>query len=432
MSRSTDMHLYDHASRQVADLPEATPKRYCDVAIIGSGPAGLSAAVELRRRGIERVWVFERETEPGGIPRHCAHPPYGIREYQRLMTGPGFARHNTREAEKAGVKILTRHTVVELKPDGELHLTSPDGGVTVNAQRVLLAVGARETPRSARLISGSRPIGVINTGTLQSEIYLKNLKPFERPLIIGTELVSLSAIWSCIKAGIRPVGMVESNQRPTARWPLHLFPHLCRVPLYLNTMLESIEGDKRVEGAWLRLGDGAKKFLECDGILLSGQFTPESALLRLSSLVIDPRSQGPSVDQFFRCSDPVYFAAGNLLRPIETAGWSWREGKQVAAYIADDLIGKLPLPSSSAISVNCDSPVKYCLPQKLIVGGKSRLDLQLRVTHRTHGTLMLKDGERIIWQRTRTFLPERRILIPLEKLDWQETTQLNVSIKESR
>lgn len=431
MSESTAMRRNGYSSAQSVDTSEAASQKECDVAIIGSGPAGLSAAVELRQRGIEKVWVFERETEAGGIPRHCAHPPYGIREYQRLMTGPSFARRNVAEAEAAGVKLFTRHSVVQLKPDGELLLTAPEGTITVHARRVLLALGARETPRSARLISGSRPVGVINTGTLQTDIYLKHLKPFERPLIIGTELVSLSAIWSCLRAGIRPVGMVEANQRPTARWPLHLFPRLARVPLFLNTTLVSIEGDKRVEGAWVRLGDGTKKYIKCDGVLLTGQFTPESALLRLSSLEVDTGSQGPRIDQFSRCSDPVYFAAGNLLRPIETAGWSWREGKQIAGYLADDLHGKLPLPTSNAIDINCADPLKYCLPQKLVDGTKNGLYLQLRVARRTHGTLTLRAGERILWERTRDFLPERRILIPLDKLNMPTDVSLDVTIRET-
>src|SRR5207247_5068725 len=40
-----------------------------EVAIVGGGPAGLAAAVELRRRGVARVLVLEREPELGGIPR---------------------------------------------------------------------------------------------------------------------------------------------------------------------------------------------------------------------------------------------------------------------------------------------------------------------------------------------------------------------------
>ncbi|MFZ1431180.1 MAG: FAD-dependent oxidoreductase, partial [Geminicoccaceae bacterium] len=57
-----------------------------DVAIIGSGPAGLAAAIALRRRGIERVVVLEREAEAGGVPRHCGHPPFGMREFGRVLT----------------------------------------------------------------------------------------------------------------------------------------------------------------------------------------------------------------------------------------------------------------------------------------------------------------------------------------------------------
>ena len=59
-----------------------------DVAIVGSGPAGLAAAIELRRQGVARVCVLERDGEAGGIPRHCAHPPFGLREHGRLLTGP--------------------------------------------------------------------------------------------------------------------------------------------------------------------------------------------------------------------------------------------------------------------------------------------------------------------------------------------------------
>src|SRR3546814_7294688 len=54
--------------------------------------------------------------------------------------------------------------------------------------------------------------------------------------------------------------------------------------------------------------------------------SPEATLVRMGHLAFDPHSGGPVVDQFGRCSDPAYFAAGNLLRPVETAGWSWREG----------------------------------------------------------------------------------------------------------
>ena len=59
-----------------------------DVAIIGGGPAGLAAATALKSAGVKRVVVLEREAEAGGIPRHCGHPPFGVREFKRVMKGP--------------------------------------------------------------------------------------------------------------------------------------------------------------------------------------------------------------------------------------------------------------------------------------------------------------------------------------------------------
>src|SRR5690606_17614507 len=112
------------------------------------------------------------------------------------------------QARAAGVDVRLRHSVVALHPGGTLDIASPDGPLRLSAARVILATGTRETPRSARLISGTRPIGVVNTGALQAYIQLNALKPFERPLVVGTELVSLSSLATCRSHGIRPVAMI--------------------------------------------------------------------------------------------------------------------------------------------------------------------------------------------------------------------------------
>ena len=82
--------------------------------------------------------------------------------------------------------------------------------------------------------------------------------------------------------------------------------------------------------------------IACDGVLLTGCFVPEAALVRDGHLEVDPGSGGPVIDQFGRCSDPTWFAAGNVLRSVETAGWSFREGQRIGAWVADDLVGGLP------------------------------------------------------------------------------------------
>jgi NADPH-dependent 2,4-dienoyl-CoA reductase/sulfur reductase-like enzyme len=384
------------------------------VAIVGGGPAGIAVALALRARGVSRVTILEREERLGGVPRHCGHPPFGVREFHRVLTGPGYARRLEDAARTAGVDIRPNTSVVALNPTGRLDVTTPGGRTEIHATRVLLATGARETPRSARLLSGDRPIGIITTGTLQHSIYIEGLKPFERPLIVGTELVSLSAVLTCWKAGIRPVAIVEAGPRPTARRPLDLFPRLLGVPMYYRADIVDVEGTPRVEKVAIRLSDGGLRELACDGLLLTGCFVPESSLARTSHLMVDPGSGGPCIDQFGRCSDPTYFAAGNLLRPIETAGWSFREGTRIGGFIADDLAGSLP-PADETIDVKAGQGIKLAVPQRISLAGvASGLgSLQLRVNTGATGEMVVRRGDAVLWRRRMSVLPERRILIPL-------------------
>lgn len=420
-----------------------------DVAIIGGGPSGLAAATQLKQRGISRVVVLERETEAGGIPRHCGHPPFGMREFKRVLTGPKYVKKLVEAAISCGVEIHPSTTVVEAKPGGELLITTPSGIETIVARRIIYATGVRETPRSARLISGDRTKGVLNTGALQSMIYLKNQKPFERPVIIGSELVSYSTILTCRHADIRPVAMIEERANITARWPYELLPRLMGVPfhtgirmaprllgvpLHLGTRLVAIEGEENVRSVSVEGADGVQRGIECDGVILTGQFTPESSLALCGHLDVDPATGGPAVDQFGRCSDPVYFAAGNVLRPVETADWCWNEGCQIGNWVADDLVGEY-LPGGGRIRIEIGSKIiKYVLPQKLLVSNSSAgmNGLQLRFQCIAIGILRVRDGQNIVWEKKLKVYPENRILIPLKEFMTESKKQrLKITFEEA-
>ena len=124
-------------------MTDVIEQESCDVAIIGAGPSGLSAATMLKKSGIQRIVVLEREAEGGGIPRHCGHPPFGIREYQRVLTGPAYAKKLVETAQNAGVNIALKTTVTMLGSGGELSIVSPAGSKKLTAKRVLLATGIR-------------------------------------------------------------------------------------------------------------------------------------------------------------------------------------------------------------------------------------------------------------------------------------------------
>lgn len=402
-----------------------------DVAIVGSGPAGLAAATQLRLRGVDRVVVLDRETEAGGIPRHCGHLPFGMREFYRILTGPQYAKKLVATAISTGVKILTHHTVTCLRVGGKLDVTTPEGQFYIQAKRVLIATGVRETPRSARLVAGSSPLGITTTGALQSMFYLKGLVPFKKPVVIGTELVAFSSLITASNAGIQPVAMIESGSRVSARNLCGLIPFFKRVPLLLNTELEEIIGITRVEGVSVKnTNTGESRVIQCDGVIFTGKFTPDSALAQMSHLEVDHASEGLKIDQFGRCSDPAYFAAGNVLRPVETAGWSYQEGRSIGGWIADDL--KATPCFTNSLKLVCEDPVRLVVPQVLIPTESGGFKyLQLRVNRVVKGELVVDIDNKIVWRKKLSTLPERRILIPISVLNYTETSKvLRVYFKE--
>lgn len=382
-----------------------------EVIVIGSGPAGLAAATDLARAGI-RVTVLEREAEPGGIPRHCGHYPYGLREFHRLLRGPDYAARLVQGALQAGVTMRTATTVTALLPGGVVQITDDAGPATLQGAAVLLATGVRETSRAARLIGGVKPGGVMTTGALQGMVYLNMQTPFRNPVILGSELVAFSALLTCRHAGIKPQAMIEPGPRITARAPVLGLARLMGVPVRLLTDIAQIHGGAQVQGVTLTTPNGPQT-LDCDGVIITGGFRPDVALLRGGHMAVDPASGGPVIDRWGRLSDPSYFAAGNILRGVETAGWCWAEGRRTARAILAALAGRLPPPGGLALTL--DHPaLRLAVPQIIgAAGPEASHQLQIRLARPAKGQLRLMQGGQQIAAARIDSLPERRLALPL-------------------
>ncbi|MBN8580923.1 MAG: FAD-dependent oxidoreductase [Anaerolineae bacterium] len=309
-----------------------------DVLIIGGGPAGLSAAIELKKQGIKNILVVDREPEAGGMPRMCHHTGFGREDLLRMWSGPKYAKYYRDLAEKMDVEVRTSTTITGWTDKKKLAYTSPQGLGEIEAGAILLATGVRERPRAARLIPGKRPQGIYTTGSLQRFLYQEHLPVGKRAVIVGAELVSLSALMSLMGAKIECAMMVTEEASHQIEFPYvvmkwALADIVSRTPILTNTHVSNIFGQKRVASIELTHNDGSKQLVECDTVIFTGNWIPEHELARMGGLEINSMTKGPVIDKDFKSSVDGIYVAGNLLRGVETADHCAMEGKWAARAI---------------------------------------------------------------------------------------------------
>ena len=337
-----------------------------DVVVVGAGPAGLAAARELARD--RRVVVLDREGQTGGIPRHCDHLGFGVRDLHRVVTGPEYARRLVAAAVGAGADLRTEATVTGWSGERELEVTSPEGRLIVRGDAVLLATGARERARSARLVPGDRPAGVLTTGQLQNLVHVQHRSPGRRAVVVGAELVSWSAVLTLRAAGAATVLMTTEHERGESYAVLRTPARLAlRVPVATRTRVVRVVGHDTVEGVEVRdLRSGSTRVVACDTVVFTGGWIPDHELARLGALDLDPATRGPRVDSALRTSRPGVFAAGNLVHPVDTADVAALDGRHVADQVRrwlDD--GGAAQPGARIVAL---APFRWVSPSLLVPG----------------------------------------------------------------
>jgi thioredoxin reductase len=393
-----------------------------EVVIVGGGPAGLAAAAELGRQGVRDVLVIERETQAGGIPRHAKHQGFGLRDLHRVMSGPDYAARLRGLALSGGAATLMAETMVTgWSPGGPLELTGPGGRITLEPPAVILATGCRERPRSARLVPGSRPDGVMTTGTLQQLVYLKKRRLGGRALVVGAEHVSFSALMTLDHGGARAVGM-------TTELPNHqsfaLFRAGSRVryraPLWTRTAVTAIHGRPRVEEVELTdLDSGRVRALACDSVIFTADWIPDNELAVIGDLELDPGTRGPAVDARLRTSRRGVFAAGNLLHGAETADVAALSGRH-AARAAARWLGSAREWPEPRLPLGCDAPLAWISPNVVSPTDEDPADapprgrFALRSTEfLTRPRLEVMQAGRKLWSgRVARIVPGRSVRLP--------------------
>ncbi|MFF4249771.1 NAD(P)/FAD-dependent oxidoreductase [Streptomyces sp. NPDC001663] len=379
--------------------------RKVDVLVVGAGPAGLAAAARLAASGAGSIEVLDREQQSGGVPRHCAHGGFGT--WLHPLTGPAYARLLADAAVRTGAVVRTGVTALDWADPLALTTVGPQGPETIAARAIVLATGARERPRAARLVPGTRPAGVYTTGELQQAVHLHGQRIGSRAVIVGAEDVSYAAAETVRAAGADVVAMVTDQPR-TQTTPARAQHTRLRhgIPLLTHTTVTELLGHGRLSGVRVHHRDGRTATLLCDTVVFTGDFVPDHELARRGGLLLDPGTRGPAVDGALRTSRPGVFAVGSVLHAVESAATAASEGARVAGAVRDWLT-RAEWPTGIPLTVT--PPLHWIAPNR--VTPDDRHPYVLRTTaFLTRPVLhVVQDGRLVHRERVASGVPNRTL-----------------------
>jgi thioredoxin reductase len=268
--------------------------------------------------------MVEREDRPGGILKQCIHDGFGVIRFGEKLSGPEYAARYIRMVEERQIPIKTRTFVTHMSKQSQgfqTQLVSRQGVEQITCKSVILASGCRERTAKQIFIQGSRPAGILTAGTAQYFVNMKGYLPVNRCVILGSGDIGLIMARRFTLEGASVEGVYEIKSEPSGL-PRNISQCLedFDIPLHLSHTVTKVTGENRLESVEVAQVDehfqvieGTKRTVPCDGLILSVGLIPENEIAESLGVTIDPKTNGPLVDQQLVTTVDGFFSCGNAL-----------------------------------------------------------------------------------------------------------------------
>lgn len=407
-----------------------------DLVVIGGGPAGLAAAVAAKKVGCRQVLLIERDQILGGILNQCIHDGFGLHRFGEALTGPEYGQRYIDEFNALDIETMLGTIVLSMDHNRKLQVSSKKGFTAIEAGAVVLSMGCRERTAGAISLAGTRPSGIYTAGAAQNFVNLQNIMVGERIVILGSGDIGLIMARRMTLEGARVEAVFEILPYASGL-PRNIQQCLndYDIPLYLATTVTEIHGKERVTGVTVAEVDekrrpikGTERLVPCDTLLLSVGLIPENELSRGANIMMEPRTNGAHVDDWYMTSIPGVFSSGNVLHVHDLVDHVSEEAAQAGKYAVQYLKGQIEVPESY-IPIHPNEGVGYVLPQKIT--GLKDFTLSLRVTEPSRDRFIwVRDGDRKVARKKMVRLhPAEMIRVKVKAERIQSAKSLEVFVE---
>ncbi|MCI7262715.1 MAG: FAD-dependent oxidoreductase [Clostridium sp.] len=406
-----------------------------DVIIVGGGPAGLAAAVELHKKGITDILILEREKHLGGILRQCIHDGFGLTRFKTTLSGPEYAQRFIDEVKALEIPYMTEAAVTNITKEKVVTVVTREGLIKYQAKAVILTMGCRERTRGALGIPGERPTGVFTAGVAQAYMNLHNTMVGKKVVILGSGDIGMIMARRLTLEGAKVLAVFEIQPYPSGL-PRNIEQclHDYGIPLYLSHTVVDIHGDSRLTGITVAKVDdhfrripGTEEEYECDTLILSVGLLPENELSLDAGVTLDQRTRGAVVDESFMTDVDGIFAAGNVLHVHDLVDFVSMEAERLADSAADYVRnGGLEV---SGNQITTDKNINHTVPQRF--SGKKDLTLSMRVSRpiKDCEIVISQNGTVIKTRKMKKAIPAEMIQIPVPAALLSEQGDMEVSVR---